>query len=221
MSLTFTVDKKSRLSLSQTLDLYQLSPARRKRVLKKVGQRVRRSSRDNLRTQRTIDGTPMQGRSTGRGKMLRRIGKTMTTHTSDKKVDVTWKNRITAQIAYRHQHGVPETFTASKMNRIYGRPDYNQPATRKQAKALLRAGFKLYAGKKRGKVKTRKPSQRWIMENMTMGHAGYLIRMLNDEKGKQSWLVNTPARPFLGVTDKEGTRLLAEEITAEWERQAN
>ncbi|WP_067522418.1 hypothetical protein [Endozoicomonas ascidiicola] len=221
MSISCDPNQRQFLSANQSMDLMLLTSGRRKRVLKKTATEVRRRSRQNLGRQKTVDGQPMAGRKTGKGRMFRKLGKTMQATATTKQGKVSWANAITAKIAYRHQHGVAETFNKEKMDRRYGEPDYNAPATRKQGKALLESGYRLYAGKKKGRTKTKKPSQRWIIENMTIGHAGYLIRQLRDEKAKRSWTVRTPARPFLGVTEKDGTRILAENITAEWERQAN
>ena len=214
------VDEQSRLDMLQSLELLQLPPASRFRVLRKAGQQVRKISRDNLRQQKTVGGSRMAPRKSGKGKLLKKIGKNITTDTSDTKVDVTWKNRLEGMIAYRHQEGVPETFSAKKMQKIYGKPDYNQPATRKQAKALLEAGFRVYAGKTRtGKTKSRRPSQKWIIENLTMGYAGMMVRTLRDEQPASSWTVNTPARAFLGVKEEQATAILAEELQRERERR--
>ena len=221
MSISCNVNQRQLLTATQSMDLMLLTSGRRKRVLKKTANEVRKRSRQNLRRQKTVTGEPMASRKTGKGRMFRKIGKTMEASATTKQAKVNWKNSLTAKIAYRHQHGVPETFNKEKMDRRYGEPDYNAPATRKQAKALIQAGYRLYTGKKKGKTQTKRPSQRWILENMTIGHAGYLIRTLRDEKAKRTWTVQPPARPFLGVTEAEGTRILAENITAEWERQAN
>ncbi|MET4706725.1 virion morphogenesis protein [Endozoicomonas lisbonensis] len=219
MSVTFSEDKNARLSANRTLELLMLPPPRRKRVLRKTGQQVRKRSRQNLKQQKTITGAPMAKRKTGNGRMFRRLGKDMTTVTKDKSVTVTWKNTMTGKIAYRHHHGVPETFNKTRMDRRYGVPDYDQPATRKQAKALIAAGFKVYTGKKKGKTQSKRPSQRWIMDNLTLGHAGYLVRTLRKEQSKKSWTVKPPARPFHGVTEQEGTEILVQEMDNEWQRQ--
>ncbi|AMO55983.1 hypothetical protein GZ77_07210 [Endozoicomonas montiporae] len=216
------VDERSRLDMIQSLELLTLPPASRFRVLQKAGRQVRKASRENLRQQKTVGGRRMQSRKSGRGRVLKKIGRNLTTVTSDKKVDVTWKDKLEGMIAHRHQEGIPETFTAKKMQKIYGKPDYDQPATRKQAKAMLAAGFRIYAGKTRtGKTKSRKPSQRWIMENLTMGYAGMMVRTLRDEQANASWTVETPARPFLGVTEQQATAILAEELQRERERRSN
>ena len=221
MSISCTANRRQLLSATQSMDLMLLTSGRRKRVLKKTANDVRKRSRQNLRMQKTVNGSSMQTRKTGKGRMLKGLGKTMESSATTRQAKVSWKNKMTAQIAYRHQHGIPENFNKSKMDRRYGTPDYDAPATRKQAKALIDAGYRIYTGKKKGKTQTKKPSQRWIIENMTLGHAGYMVRTLRNEKAKSTWTVQTPARPFLGVTDAEGTQILSKNITAEWERQAN
>ncbi len=218
--ITLTVDNESRLNLMQSLELLTLPSASKKRILKKAGQQVRKQARDNIRQQRTVNGSPMAARQSGRGKLLKKMGKNLTTVTDEKKVDVTWKNKLEGMVAYKHQHGVPEVYTAKKMEKIYGKSDYDQPASRKQAKALIAAGFKLYKGKmKNGKTKSKKPTIRWITENLNMGYAGYMVSVLRQQSRNRQWTVNTPARPFLGVTGEQATAIMADELKKERERR--
>ena len=223
MSISCNVNQRQLLSATQSMDLMLLTSGRRKRVLKKTANEVRKRSRQNLRRQKTVTGEPMASRKSGKGRMFKNLGKTMQSTATTQQAKVSWKNSMTAKIAYRHHHGVPETFNKDSMDKRYGSPDYDAPATRKQAKALIASGYRVYKGKtaKRRKSRSIKPSQRWIIENLKQGYVGYMIRTLRNEKTKSTWTVQTPARPFLGVTEAEGTRILAENITAEWERQAN
>ena len=219
-SITLSVDDKALLQMTQSIALLALPTGSRKRILIKTGQAVRRQARSNLGKQKTVEGKSMERRKSGKGRVLRKIGKAMTTQTTDTSVSVTWNDRIQGEIAYRHQYGIPEKFSNKKMAAIYGKPDYKQPASRKQAKELLSSGFRLYAGKTRSnRVKTKKPSIKWITENLSMGYAGYMVRALSGKQGKTSWIINTPARPFLGVTPEDGTAILAQELKNEQERR--
>ena len=113
------------------------------------------------------------------------------------------------------------------MLKIHGTPDYEQPASRKQAKALLKAGFRVSTGESfksganKGKAKMKKPSQKYIVDNMTMGQAALVIRKLNKvENPPKRWTVKIPARPFLGVPGADASELLSNEIVRERERRS-
>ena len=216
MTISMKVDKKQHLSLLESLELMTLPPATRFRIFKKTGQAIRKKARENIRAQKTVKGSPMKPRQDGKKRVLARMGRGLITQTTKNGVKVTWKQSLTAQIAYRHQHGIPESFTAAKMLKIFGRPDYKKPATRKQAKALIKEGFKVYAGKTGGgSSKSKRPSVRWIIENLNMGYAGLMLRNLISAEIKSRWQVKVPARPFLGVTDRESTKILQRIIKAE------
>jgi len=94
-----------------------------------------------------------------------------------------------------------------------GSPDYDAEATKAQARALLKEGFKRPVGKyrsgaKKGQRKNRRVSQKWIMENMTLGQAGLILRLLRDEaESKKAWELTVPARPFFGLRKADATEL--------------
>ena len=207
--ITLSVNEQSRLSLLQSLELLALSSGKKRKLFRMVGQAVRREARLNLRQQKTVTGQKMAPRKKGRKKVLRKLGKRLTTRTTLQNVTVTYKSPVEGRIAYRHQHGLPETFTAARMRKIYGRADYKGPATRKQAKALIRAGFRVYTGKgKSGRTQTKKPAVTWIIRHLTKGYAGYMTKVLQREQRKTSWQIKTPARAFLGMDEADVTRLI-------------
>ena len=155
------------------------------------------------------------------------MGKTLRFKTSSNRVQVTWPNKGVAKLGYRHQFGIAEVFTASKMKTIYGKPDYDKPASRKQAKALLQEGFQIKtadrhkSGANRGKAKRKKPSQKWIIENMKIGQAGFILRVLRREKSPpKSWKIKVPERAFLGMTGDKASEILSLEIVRERERRS-
>ncbi|HEX9701325.1 MAG TPA: phage virion morphogenesis protein, partial [Rhodospirillales bacterium] len=111
------IDGKSRLGLRDQLNLLTLPPAKRRRLINGIAKTVRLEARKNIRMQRTITGKAMEPRKDKRSrrKMLMGLSKGLTTkHRGDLHADVTWQNAGTAKIAYQHQHGVPETWTAGK-----------------------------------------------------------------------------------------------------------
>ncbi|WP_419787320.1 virion morphogenesis protein [Pseudodesulfovibrio sp.] len=202
--LRLDTDPRGRLRLREQLDLLSLSPRTRRNVTKRMGRAVIKEARTNLRQQRTVYGRSMEERQgvRKRRKMLRRLGKGLKPFMrGTDRVDLTWANGMTAKIADRHQYGIPEVWTASKARKVYGVPDYKKPATRTQAKALIAEGYRLRVRKPKGKGCTlRRVPLRWIMENLSRGQAGTILRQMRDNTthGKQRWEVKPAARPFLG-----------------------
>ena len=52
----------------------------------------------------------------------------------------------------------------------------------------------------------KKPTLKWVTENLTVGQAGYAIRQLRvwaGEMGKTGWTTVLPARSFLGATHQD------------------
>ena len=79
-------------------------------------------------------------------------------------------------------------------------------ATRDQAKALKAAGFKVWArainpGAPVGKLK--RPTLKWIVENLSVEKAGFILRTLRNTDPKQSWNVKLPRRPFAEVNKND------------------
>ncbi|MEH6649978.1 MAG: phage virion morphogenesis protein [Motiliproteus sp.] len=208
--MSLTVSVSGDLALRDQLKLLRLPPAKRKRYHRLLGKEVAKLSRRRVKAQQNIDGTPWKQRKKGRKKMLAKITrpKHLKVYAGSESVKVTWSNRLMGQIARQQQEGIGETMTAKRAARVKGKPDYQSDATASQAKALVKAGFKIYAGKyksgaKGGQSKTRRVSQRWIRENMTLGQAGLVLRLLRDEPSKQSWDIPLPPRSFLGLSAAE------------------
>ncbi|WP_299594331.1 phage virion morphogenesis protein [uncultured Microbulbifer sp.] len=194
--MSVRIDIAGQVGVKKMLKVLQLPPAKRKRLLAQVGRKVRVFSRKRLRQQRGIDGQPWEARKSGNRKMLRGISKRMQVKTDPEKTVIGFKDGMTAGIAYQHQHGVTEHWTADKAEQVYGQPDYDAPATRKQAKALREEGYKVRRGSGRG---WRRPSLKWVTENMTVGQAGIILRSMRDAEPSASWKIPLPARTFLGV----------------------
>lgn len=200
-----TVKANNQKALKQ-LNLLALSPNKRRRIMRGAGRKVRRDSKQRLKAQRDLTGRTWQARSNGRKKrMLSKLGRNIQVHTSPNDAKVTFGNTRTGQIARAHQDGISQKMTASQAARMYGTPDYDGKATRKQAKALRNAGYKIR--KKRGKG-WKTPSIGWITENLTLGKAGLVLRILRGkEKGKNSWEIELAERSFLGQSQSEYKQL--------------
>lgn len=212
--LNIRLDRQTALRLTEQLELLQLSPARRKRLLAKVGREIIKETRKNLRGQQGPQGQAWEPRKKGKQKMLRRMAKGLTAKTDSDKTVATWGNGLSASIAYKHQHGVSETYTASRA-RKREKTDPDAPATRNQARMLRQLGYTISAGKKGNRQ--RKPGLGWIQQNMTAGQAGLVLHQLITEKrdsaaAKRSWQIITAARPFLGLRAERVTEIISTEL---------
>lgn len=202
---SITVNVQGHLKLQQQLQLLNLPPAKRRRLLATINRKVIRNSRQRLRSQTDLSGrsfTPRKGK--GKRKMLAKMmrANVLRIRSTDELASITWKHGLTAQIAYRHQEGVPETMTARRMAKIHGQPDYDADATRLQAVALREEGFTI-----KGKGKRRlKPGIKWITSNLSLGQAGAILRLMRDKKAQSQWTIPVPARSFLGMTPQDITQ---------------
>jgi len=187
-----TVDLEGLLPARKQLQALALTPAKRKRFHKQLGQEVIKTGRANIRAQRTLDGRPMTPRKNGKAKVLRRMMRGVKAWSGPNQVKVSWTNTRAGQVARAHQEGQTERMTAAKAARRAGTPDYDAPATRTQARALIKEGYRHPRG---GRV-----SMKWITEHMSLGQAGVVLRSMRDAPPKQSWEIETPARPFFGLT---------------------
>lgn len=180
---------------------------------RRLGGYVRTLSRQNIKRQRTIPGaamTPRQKRREARP-MLMGLARQMSVRDASgggggaQGVAVSWDNGLMAAIGYRHQHGIGEDWSPLRASKVYGQPDYKARATRRQAKALLREGYRLMVPAKGGGRRPKRVTVPWIEQKMSLGQAGLILRLLRtgQTKGAQSWRDTVPERPFLGVTPQQ------------------
>lgn len=214
-----TVNKRELKRLQNQLAVLALPPKERAKMLRKMGQKVISETRQNIRKQRTVSGSSMAKRKHGKKKLLRKMGQGLVSKRDGKfSIVVTWKNGRTAKIAYKHQNGITEIGTLRGLKEIKQRGDTwfdaDAPATKPQAKRLKELGYKIPVSKfKNGRWKFRKPSIKWIVDNMTFGQAGLMMLILRDETPKPKphrWEIETPARPFMGVTPENVDEYLIE-----------
>ncbi|BCS89972.1 virion morphogenesis protein [Pseudodesulfovibrio sediminis] len=222
--LRLKTDPRGRLRLHEQLDILSMSPRTRRNITMRMGRKVAKAAKANIRQQKTIHGTSMEPRKDSRNKrkMLRGFGRHIKPYMrGTDRVEVTFGNDYTARLAGRHQYGIAEPWTTAKAQKIYKRPDYKAPTTRAQAKALKAEGYRLRVQKKRGKGCTlRRVSIKWIMDHLSVGQAGAILRDMRTgtKRGKQQWEVKPAARPFLGPkpgTEKEFLNELARDTMAE------
>ncbi|WAR43726.1 phage virion morphogenesis protein [Methylomonas rapida] len=177
------------------------SNSTRKSILRKAGRQVVKSAKARIVAQRDLSGAPFAPAADGSGRKLlvgrpkkdglRRLLKVI--EASEDSVTVGWQNGLLSRIAYQQQYGHSEPTKNTRKKVVAS----NAPATRKQAKSLIDAGYKV---RKNGKA-YRTPSIKWITENMTMGRAGLILRIL--QPTQSTGITKIPPRSFLGITDED------------------
>ncbi|WP_296187947.1 phage virion morphogenesis protein [Pseudomonas sp. UBA1879] len=213
---TFELDVRGYLGVQEQLALLSLSPQLRRRLLNNVTKRVRSMSRQRIRAQQNVDGTPFaprKGSAKGKKKMEAGLGKLlMVTRLNADEAELGWRNALTRWVASQQHNGVSERRTAAQM-RKWNKTAPGLAATEKQAKRLRRLGFKV---RQEGKKSLTRPSVAWIQEHVNYAKAGLLIRILDDEKtestGAQSWDITLPKRQFLGASTQQDTGLLVNQV---------
>lgn len=200
------------------LDSLKLTPGKRKQLHRALARKVAGYARRNVRSQTDVDGgafakrapqNPDYDSGKKRGKMLQRIARerNMKAIGEDHQGKVYWQDGWLGSVAKRQQEGARLDMQAErsrkKRNRFGGDGWGNDPATKAQAKRLVSLGFKRRA-KGRGYLKA---SPAWIRKNMTIHHAGMLIRILGGRSAAMQRYANLPARHFLGVSPRENAEL--------------
>lgn len=198
MSLTIKPNKQQALSIKNQLFLASLPAKKRTSILKKLGTWERAETRKRIRKQITVDGTPFEARaSKSRVKMLRKLGKTLEPYVyGANRLELKHQNTLTGRIAAFQQEGGIETMTATKMAKKNGKLSYDDPCTRRQAKALAREGYRVRKAKGKG---YRRATINEIMERMKMGQAGLILRIMRNKRdAPRVWDIQVSPRPHLG-----------------------
>lgn len=206
------LDVRGMLEAENLLALLELPLAKRKRLLNNVSKRVRSLSRQRVRNQQNVDGTPFAPRkdaTKGKKKMEAGLGKLLeVTRLSGDEAELGWRNALTRWVASQQHNGVSERRTAAQM-RQWNKVPPGTAATPKQAKRLRQLGFKV---QQPGKKTATRPSVAWIQGHLNYAKAGLLIRVLDTEKtatsGSPSWEISLPARQFLGASNSETSQLV-------------
>jgi phage gpG-like protein len=202
---------KGDISLRKQIKALALSARKKRQINVRLGKQVIKASKERIKKQITVDGgafTKRKGRKKKR--MLTRLMKSgqMGNFANSEQTTVTWKNSRAGKTARAQQDGHITRVTNKGGGKRGAQASRKGNATPRQAKALIKAGYKLPGGKykggaKKGATKTRRVSQLWIKENMTAGQAGFILRLIKKTPARKSWQINNPARPFFGLTEKE------------------
>ncbi|WP_352284047.1 phage virion morphogenesis protein [Pseudoalteromonas sp. Q18-MNA-CIBAN-0097] len=182
----------------EQLAFLQLKPQKRRNILRSAIRAANRSSKERITRQSDLTGKTWQGRANGKKKkMLTRLKRNMKVRYGANSASVYFKGGNSGKIARAHQEGV--SLDAGKPK---GKAAQNKegPATRNLARALIAEGYKIPRGK--GKS-SKRPSIKWITNNLSINQAGFLLRELKGSSGKSAWKIDLPARSFLGQTVAE------------------
>lgn len=191
-------DVFGQLDVKKRLQLLTLPPAKRKRVMTQIGKRLHSETRRRLRTNSDVQGKPFAPRKVKeKGRMFRKLGRFAYYKSTDAYTEISFKG-LAGVVAKEHQEGQRIVYTAAQAAKEYGTPDYEAPATRKQAKSLRDAGYKIKRGKK-----WMVPSLMWITKNIKLGQAGLILRALRDEVSKKRWIIELPERAFVGASPND------------------
>ncbi|MGS0824839.1 hypothetical protein ACVBIO_03425 [Shewanella sp. 0m-8] len=208
MSLVISPNKQQALSVKQQLLLISLPEKKRNLILGTLGRYERKLARERIRRQEDIDGKSFAPRKkNSESKSLKRLGKGLKPYvTGGNRLELKHQNKLTGRIAAFHQEGATEKMGAARMKRIHGKPDYDAPITRGQAKALVKLGAKARKSKGKG---YRKATIKELTASMTVGQAEMALEALRNKKPKQNWSIPVKARSFLGDSTENVQRQLA------------
>ncbi|EHR1162074.1 virion morphogenesis protein [Vibrio parahaemolyticus] len=207
MKPQISANQRDVLNMQEKLALLALPPKKRFWILKTLGRWEIANTRKRIRQQKDINGQALEPRKgKKRGKVMRRMAKGLTPYVRNANtLDLTWSNKLTARIAARHHLGQKQKMTKRQMQKRWGTPDYSAPCTKGQARRLRELGYTV--PRKSGKGR-KKPSLRQLMETVTHGQAGQIIRELTNQPSVTAWDIPLAERRILGSKEREVTRQL-------------
>ncbi|MCL9775713.1 virion morphogenesis protein [Vibrio methylphosphonaticus] len=207
MKPTVSANKRDVLNMQEKLAMLALPPKKRIWILKTLGRWEKANTRKRIQQQKDIHGkalAPQKGKK--RGKVMRRMAKGLTPYVRNaNRLDLTWNNKLTAKIAARHHVGQKQKMTARQMQKRWGTPDYSASCSKGQARKLRELGYTV--SRKSGKGR-KKPSLRLLMDTVTHGQAGKIIRELSNQPSVTAWDIPLAQRQILGSKEREVTRRL-------------
>ncbi len=212
--LRIEADERSYLRLEEQLRLLALDKKTRKKMLKRIGAQIAKTTRKNIRAQRDPDGRLWPHRKQGRRKMLKGFTQKLKhfQRDSNKTLLVGWPS-ARGSVAYQHHHGLAQKSGLTHRKRQAKKnkePKQTDPATKEQAKALRDLDFRMkpQGRQKRGK----KPTLAWIKENMTVGEAAKTIQELENKTPARDWEVGRPERRLIGVSTQRLAMMIKREL---------
>lgn len=230
------LNKEQLKEFKNLLKSLEFPPAKKQRLLWRLGKAgVITSSKRYAKQQQSPDGEKWAERqSPWRVKMLRKLP----THLHIKEMPAFSAIRIYIQgggyrngkkpvpagvVGYAQQNGMSVTISSSSYNRNKKSAESDEQnkttdadkekkedvkmATDKQARRLKILGYKVRKGKSLRSLSAKK-----IATTLTFEQAGVIIRKMKNQEAKKSWLVNVPARPFLGISESDFAKALSRQL---------
>lgn len=206
-----SAQQKSFLSAQEQLQVMMLPAPKRKRIIQKLNRHLVKTNRQNIRANKDPDGKQWKARKSGSKKMMQKMAKQMRSKADSHQGTIFFPG-IAGVIAAKQHHGFTEKWDAAKAEKVYGNGDQDGPPTRAQAKRLRELGYKKPGKKKR---KPQSASLKWIIENLTSGQVGLIIRMMKDKQSKVNWETVSPARPLLGAKSEDVAESVSKSLKEE------
>lgn len=215
-------EKNGIMSAQEKLRLLMLPPKKRARLLWRVAAKVRDGSKNNIKRQRTPEGSKWEKRKKRRSdgrKLLTGLMPLIVVSDKESNADraiVTFKSwqgamkskgqkkQYSGLIANTHQKGKQQP--KNKMSPQNSR-DPNSKCTRKEAKLLKTLNFSVWARRVNPSAKQGKrvkPPAKWIVDNVTYSEYRRWVAKAREQaaiSSKTSWRI--PARKFLGVSKEK------------------
>lgn len=205
------LDKKEVESFLNDLKVLSLPKDRKKVILVRTLQLLKKASVKQAGSQSSPTGEPWKPRKNGTAKMLRRIASLFNSQAQDKEGKLFYKLKRTGEIAEQHQYGLPQEFESSQ-NKNGQSESGKDPATKRQAKKLRDLGYRRKIGKKAKRLSIKE-----IQELLTIDQAGAIIRKMQNNgeigKGLKKWTIPTVKRPFFDEREHENAKIITAVIT--------
>ncbi|WP_421180630.1 phage virion morphogenesis protein [Aeromonas enteropelogenes] len=218
------ITERTSKQLRKDLHLLALTAKKRRQLTSKIGREVAKTSRAHIRRLQAPDGSAWEPiKSKRKPTRIKRMAKRLKSKADAGSATLFFTGSHAGIVPPRNHFGDRETGHAprrkSQRPRMSVRGKKREPfkystapqCTRWQAIELHRLGYAVLS--QRGKRRRyRKPSARWIQENVGMAKAGIMIRMMRDEPVKKSWTIKTPARPLLPKANDPALIVLIDKV---------
>jgi len=232
--MAITIKSSGIEDLQMQLAMLVMPGKKRKRLMWRIGNEVKKKSKANARAQQAADGTKwvQKKRKKGKKKMLTEVPKSIAVSSTPHNATIYFKGKNNKKgnnkkrkypsgvIAKMHSEGrkIPINRDSYKrtMDSIQAKKGITKKskATVKQAAYIVKMKGMRYLSREEQKSKGTKPGKQirmtksWIQENIKFKQAQAIIIGLQDKaKSSGSWTINLPKRDFLGATAQEQTKI--------------
>jgi phage virion morphogenesis protein len=206
--LDMPVNIQGQKRIKAMVGLIKANPTKRRNILRKVARKAKTINNKRKRAQQDIDGQPFAKRKKGSAKMFRKISKYLR-HTATSEQAKLYFTGNVGKVAYAHHKGIGDNFNVKtdkskkqKNNDEFSGNGLKKPATRAQAKRLVKTGEFRIDKRKSKSGKGRIPTIKWVVENLTIGQVGAILRSLKLTQ-KTQWRIERKPRPWLGMNPQD------------------